>query len=98
MASKSDKHKQWSAKVSRESHGLELEPGVFTWDDPKLIARSLKQSADNSTQRKSAPFRSAMSMLVFYINRAGNKLPAERLQILQQAKQELRILYGKPAK
>ncbi len=89
---------QWSAKVTRESHALELEPGVFTWDDPKRIARSLKRSADNSTQRKSTPFRSAMSMLVFYINRAGNQLPAERLQILEQAKQELRILYGKPAR
>ncbi len=84
--------------MTRESHALELEPGVFTWDDPKRIARSLKQSADSSSQRKSTPFRSAMSMLVFYINRAGDQLPADRLQVLQQAKQELRILYGKPAK
>ncbi len=100
MASKSNEsvHKQWSAKVTRESHALELEPGVFTWDDPRRIARSLKQSADNSTQRKSTPFRSAMSMLVFYINRAGNKLPAEQLQVLEQTKQELRSLYGKPMK
>ena len=84
--------------MTRESHALELEPGVFTWDDPKRIARSLKQSADSSSQRQSTPFRSAMSMLVFYINRAGDQLPADRLQVLQQAKQELRILYGKPAK
>ena len=92
-----DKHR-WSARVTRDSHALALEPGVFTWDDPKRIARSLKQSAENSTERKSTPFRSAMSMLVFYINRGGKNLDPERLQILEQAKQELRLLYGKPLK
>jgi hypothetical protein len=72
-----------------------LEEGVFTWKDPKKIALSLKQSADTSRRRKSAPFRSVMSMLVFYINRAGKNLNENQKIILQQAKDELRKLYGK---
>lgn len=85
----------WSAKVAQESDALDLEEGVFTWKDPKKIALSLKQSADSSTRRKSAPFSSAMSMLVFYINRAGKNLNEDQKIILQQAKDELRKLYGK---
>ena len=85
----------WSAKVTRESDALDLEEGVFTWKDPKKIALSLKQSADSSTRRKSAPFRSAISMLVFYINRAGKNLNEDQKNILQQAKDELRRLYDK---
>lgn len=85
----------WSAQVTRESDALDLEEGVFTWKDPKRIALSLKKSADNSTRRKSEPFRSAMSMLVFYINRAGKGLDQGQKDILQQAKKELRKLYGK---
>lgn len=85
---------KWSAKVTRESDALDLEPGVFTWKDPRKIAQSLKRSADNSKRRKAAPFRSAMSMLVFYINRAGKKLNKKQKQILEQAKDELRKLYG----
>ncbi len=85
----------WSAEVTRKSHALDLEEGVFTWKDAKKIALSLKRSADSSTHRKSDPFRSAMSMLVFYINRAGSKLPEQQKAVLQQAKQELRKLYGK---
>ena len=85
----------WSEKVTRESDSLDLEEGVFTWKDPKKIALSLKQSADTSTRRKSAPFRSAMSMLIFYINRAGINLNDDQKIILQQAKDELRKLYGK---
>lgn len=85
----------WSSKVTRESHALELEEGVFTWKDARKIALSLKRSADSSTQRKSEPFRSAMSMLVFYINRAGKNLPEDQKNILQQAKNELRKLYGR---
>lgn len=85
----------WSAKVTRESDALDLEEGVFTWKDPKKIALSLKRSADSSTRRKSAPFRSAMSMLVFYINRAGKNLGEDQKIILQQAKDELRKLYRK---
>ena len=85
---------RWSAKVTRESNALSLEKGVFTWKDPKAIAQSLKASAEASTRRKAGAFRSAMSMLVFYINRAGKNLDREQLQILEQAKQALRDLYG----
>jgi len=84
---------KWSNKVTRESHALDLEEGVFTWKDPKKIARSLKASADASLRRKAPPLRSAMSMLVFYINRAGTNLNDEQRQILEQAKVELRNLY-----
>ena len=86
---------KWSAEVTRHSHALELEDGVFTWQDPVRIARSLAASAEASTDRKSPPFRSAMSMLVFYINRAGAKLSDEQRTILEQAKEELRRLYGR---
>lgn len=86
---------KWSGKVTRESNALSLEKGVFTWKDPQAIALSLKQSADASTRRKAAPFRSAMSMLVFYINRAGKNLDSGQRQILEDAKQALRELYGK---
>ena len=85
--------KKWSQEVTRTSHALELEEGIFTWKDPKRIARSLKRSADASTSRKASPFRSAMSMLVFYINRAGSNLDEEQKQVLEQAKQHLRKLY-----
>lgn len=90
--------RKWSAKVTRESHALALEHGVFTWKDPCKIARSLKASADASTERKAPPFRSAMSMLVFYVNRAGGNLSDEQRQILEQAKVELRKLYGRGTK
>jgi len=86
--------KYWSAKVTRESSALALEEGVFTWDDPKEIARSLKRSALASTRRKGTPLQSAMSMLNFYINRAGTNLPAPRKRILGQAKVELRRLFN----
>jgi hypothetical protein len=86
----------WSSKVTHESNALDLEEGVFTWKDPRKIARSLKRSADSSTRRKVEPFRSAMSMLVFYINRAGKSLPEDQKTVLQKAKQELRKLYGRP--
>jgi hypothetical protein len=90
------KIKRWSQEVTETSNALDLEPGVFSWDDPRKIALSLKWSADNSDRRKGSPFRSAMSMLNFYINRAGKKLPAEQRDILERAKDELRELYGKP--
>jgi hypothetical protein len=93
--SQTSTNKNWSAKVTKESYALDLEQGVFTWKDPKKIARSLKQSAKASQRRKALPFRSAMSMLVFYINRAGSKLDPKQKQILEQAKVELRNLYGK---
>ena len=86
---------KWSDRVTRHSNALDLEEGVFTWPDPKRIALSLKRSAEASTRRKSPPFRSAMSMLVFYINRAGNNIDEAQRQVLEQAKDELRALYGK---
>jgi hypothetical protein len=88
--------KRWSQKVTATSNALDLEPGVFSWNDPRKIALSLKWSADNSGRRKASPFASAMSMLNFYINRAGKKLPPAQLKILGKAKNELRELYGKP--
>lgn len=87
--------KNWSARVTRESRALDLEEGVFTWSDPQRIARSLRRSAEASARRKSDPFRSAMSMLVFYINRAGRKLDRRQKAVLEQAKAELRRLYGR---
>ncbi len=82
--------------MTQTSHALALEDGVFSKDDPRLIARSLKRSADRSLQRKSEPFRSAMSMLTFYINRAGTHLPARQRAKLERAKDELRDLYHRP--
>lgn len=82
--------KKWSQTVTQRSNALDLEKGVFTWDDPKRIAASLKKSAEASTRRQAGPYQSAMSMLNFYINRAGKNLPDEQKQILQQAKKELR--------
>lgn len=87
--------RKWSDKVTKESNALDLEKGVFTWNDPKKIAASLKKSAEQSTRRKAGPYQSAMSMLNFYINRAGKKLPDQQKRILQQAKDELRRLYGR---
>ena len=86
---------RWSRKVTRESNALDLEEGVFTWPDPRRIARSLRASAERSRRRKADPFQSAMSMLVFYINRAGRKLDAKQKTVLEQAKDELRKLYGR---
>jgi len=87
--------RNWTSEVTRHSNALDLEEGVFTWHDPHRIALSLKRSAEASTRRKAAPFRSAMSMLVFYINRAGKGLDENQRQILEQAKDELRALYDK---
>jgi len=87
--------KKWSQEVTEHSNALDLQPDVFTLDDPKAIARSLKRSAEASHRRKSSPFRSAMSMLTFYINRAGSGLGKERKRTLEHAKEELRALYGK---
>lgn len=89
---------RWSQEVTKTSNALDLEEGVFTLADPRQIARSLKKSADKSRRRKTDPFRSAMSMLTFYINRAGTQLSAEQLARLEQAKDELRALYGRPRK
>lgn len=87
--------RKWSAEVNEKSDALTLEDGVFEIDDPEKIAASLKRSAESSSRRKSEPFRSAMSMLTFYINRAGENLPASRKKILEQAKVELRKEFGR---
>jgi hypothetical protein len=81
--------------VTEHSDALTLDKGVFAARDPKRIAASLKRSAERSTRRKSAPFRSALSMLTFYINRAGKNLPAARKKVLMRAKDELRRQFGK---
>jgi hypothetical protein len=87
--------KYWSKEVTQKSNALDLEQEVFNKDDPKAIARSLARSAEQSHRRKSSPYRSAMSMLTFYINRAGKNLPKERLRILEAAKDALREEYGR---
>jgi hemerythrin-like domain-containing protein len=86
---------RWSQDVTQNSNALDLEKGVFAKEDPRSIARSLKRSAEQSKRRKSDPYRSAMSMLTFYINRAGKKLPKESKERLEAAKNELRALYGR---
>jgi hypothetical protein len=92
------KAKRWSRRVTENSNALDLEVGVFAKDDPRSIARSLKRSADSSRRRKSDPFRSAMSMLTFYINRAGKQLSQAKRKRLEAAKEELRELYGRSRK
>ncbi|HVA37891.1 MAG TPA: DUF3175 domain-containing protein [Candidatus Dormibacteraeota bacterium] len=87
--------RKWSQEVTEESHALELEEGVFTWDDPREIALSLQRSALSSRARKAEPFQSAMSMLNFYVNRAGKNLSAQRRAILEQAKHELHVVFGR---
>jgi hypothetical protein len=91
------KHK-WSQDVTEHSDALDLDRDVFKGHDPKEIAQSLKRSAEASGRRKATPFRSAMSMLTFYINRAGSGLDAEQRKILERAKDELRDLFNKPPK
>ena len=87
--------KKWSRRVMQTSDALDLESGVFKSNDPKKMARSLKRSAEKSNRRKGTPFQSAMSMLNFYINRAGKTLSAKEKQPLEKAKHELRVLFGK---
>jgi len=86
--------KNWSGYVTKHSFALALERDVFTWDDPRKIAQSLKKSAEESLRRKGTPFQSAMSMLNFYLNRAGKNLKPARKRILEQAKIELRTLFN----
>jgi len=93
--SKPKRTRRWSAKVTRESNALDLDRGVFTWSDPKRIARSLKRSAERSDRRKADPYRSALSMLTFYVNRAGTNLPATRRRVLERAKAELKHAFGR---
>ncbi len=95
MVKQSKAKQYWSGEVTKNSIALDLERGVFTWQDPKKIARSLQKSALQSQRRKTEPFQSAMSMLNFYINRAGTNLDAKQKQILNQAKVELRKLFDR---
>lgn len=92
---KSRSRRRWSARATKHSDALDLKQGVFSLNDPKKIASSLKRSAEHSTRRKSDPYRSAMSMLTFYINRGGKNLPASRKQKLEKAKDELRHQFGR---
>lgn len=87
--------RKWSQEVTENSDALDLEEGVFTWDDPTKIAESLKNSAIKSRRRKGTPFQSAMSMLNFYINRSGKNLSSTQRQKLDAAKEELKILFNK---
>lgn len=98
--SKASRHRRssarrWSGRVTRESNALDLDKGVFTLRSPKKIAASLKRSAERSKRRKAGPYRSALSMLVFYINRAGKNLTEGRKRILNKAKDELREQFGR---
>jgi len=85
--------RRWSRRVMETSNALDLEGGVFSRTDPESIARSLKRSAERSRRRKADPYRSAMSMLTFYINRAGRKLSARRRRTLERAKDALRVQF-----
>lgn len=89
-------HGSWSQAVSQASNALDLEAGIFSGAEPRAIAQSLKDAADVSERRKAPAFQSAMSMLTFYINRAGAQLPAAQRARLEAAKDELRELYGRP--
>jgi len=88
-------NRKWSADVTEHSDAMDLEDHVFESDDAKKIAASLKRSAEHSDRRKAEPFQSAMSMLNFYINRAGKNLPDERKKVLEKAKDELRAAFGR---
>jgi hypothetical protein len=87
--------KRWSKRVTRESDALDLKRGVFTLRDPKRIAASLKRSAEHSARRKTGAYRSALSMLTFYINRAGKTLPKTQRERLERAKGELKKQFGR---
>jgi hypothetical protein len=94
-SARSGKPRRWSAAVTRHSDALDLEHAVFKRRSAKAIAASLKRSAEASHRRKGTPYQSAMSMLTFYINRAGHDLPAERKRVLERAKSELRKAFGR---
>jgi hypothetical protein len=89
------KNRLWSGKVTKHSDALNVEANVFTREDPSRVALSLKHSAESSTRRKGTPYQSAMSMLNFYINRAGKNLPEKQKRVLEHAKDELRKAFGR---
>ena len=88
-------NKRWSGEVTKHSNALDLDPGVFTHSDPREVALSLKRSAEHSKRRKGTPYQSAMSMLTFYINRAGKDLSQQQRHVLERAKDELRKAFGR---
>jgi hypothetical protein len=92
---RSGKSKRWSARVTKHSNALDLKPDVFKSKDPHKIALSLKRSAEHSKRRKAKPYQSAMSMLNFYINRAGKNLPQKQKRVLEKSKDELRDVFGR---
>jgi len=92
---KDDDGERWSQDVTEHSDALDLEDDVFTWDDPARIAASLKRSAETSHRRKGSAYQSAMSMLTFYVNRAGKNLPTGQRDVLERAKDELRKAFGR---
>ena len=94
-ARKAARSGRWSARVTKHSNALDLEKSVFKSSDPHRIALSLKRSAERSKRRKGTPYQSAMSMLNFYINRAGRGLPQRKLRVLERAKGELRKAFGR---
>ncbi|MEN8516960.1 MULTISPECIES: DUF3175 domain-containing protein [Burkholderia] len=94
-ARSADPQHRWSAEVTQKSDVLDIEPDIFKSDDPGAIAASLKRSAEQSRRRKSSPFQSAMSMLNFYVNRAGRNLPKTRRATLERAKRKLREAFGR---
>ncbi|HLK23449.1 MAG TPA: DUF3175 domain-containing protein [Caulobacteraceae bacterium] len=95
VMARSKSSRRWSQDVTEHSNALDLEADVFTLEDPKKIAASLKRSAEHSRRRKAEPYRSAMSMLTFYINRAGKTLPEKQRKTLEAAKDELRAQFGR---
>ena len=97
MAGRKPTVKRWSQSVTSTSNALDLEPGVFTFTSPRHVAESLKRSADSSRRRKGTPLQSAMSMLNFYINRAGKNLTGAHRRTLEAAKNQLRRLFRRPA-
>jgi len=88
-------NKRWSGEVTKHSNALDLDPGVFKHSDPYDVALSLKRSAESSKRRKGSPYQSAMSMLTFYINRAGKDLSEKQKHVLERAKDELRKAFGR---
>ena len=93
--SKRVKGRRWSARVTKHSNALDLRPKVFRSSNPRQVALSMKRSAERSKRRKGTPYQSAMSMLNFYINRAGKKLPKKQKRVLEKAKDELRDVFGR---
>ncbi len=98
MRARRNQGRKWSGEVTENSDAMDLEKDIFKSDDPTKIAQSLKRSAERSQRRKTEPFRSAMSMLSFYVNRAGANLSASRKKTLQRAKTKLREVFGRGPK